>query len=557
MVAVHRHVPLLQGGIYVVAWHAILFFFVAVFFTAPAFASFVVTESPVTLFHQIEEGKKTDDLEKQKKAYEKLLIIDPNNRSYYISLCRILESQENYILAREYYRRYLVRYPDDIDIRFLSAYTFYKEQKYDIAEEELLLLLEVDPDYLDAKLGLARIYRIKKEKEKALLLLDQVVKEDPFYYEAFLLRGDIEVSQGAYSKGYTDYAKVYYNNGDKKALDKMIGIAQLVYPSFSTTGLFSKETEQDLILKINTVTLNTWESSSRLFFPINDAVDLFYLFRFSPIQQKNLQLGVNNYYMNTYSGGIGVESSFRPEFLIRGQTAWSWGKDKGEVVFPFGGPFVWEPTLTFQYRPQYMRIGSTLGKDHIIGRSIASQQSFFVRRRFLDAFIEYPFGELPSALGANGELSIYNDTSSNRKKEISPFVRVSLPNIPFRLFGEFRFRYGTFGVISQNYYSYRRRQEVISQVTLQKDVGARFLAEAIYQFGWNKVSDFSNIAEAIVPGAPVSEVIKQNIYKSSRVELHLKKVQQDRLTFDLFWKYYIDTNNYRSNVFQGSLLYIF
>lgn|GEM_PF-4793477 len=517
----------------------------------------MVLENPRQLFHQIAEAKKNGNRKAEIIAYQKLIVIDPNNRAYYVEIGKLYQEEDDYVSARAYYERYLARYPDDLDIRFFYAYTYYREGNYHIAKLQLLELLKADPEYVEAYVALARIYRIEGDLNEAEAYTKKAIELNPFQFDALVLQGDMDIAQGKYKEGYSSYAKVYYNNGDKEVLDKMIGVVDLVYPSFFTSGLYSTETEQDLILKINTVTLNTWESKTKLFFPIQDFFDLYYQFRYTPTQQKNLQLGVNNYYVNAYDAGLGVESHITPRFILKAQSNWAWGKEKGTTVFPFVGPFVWEPLASFTYRDETYLLGTSVGKDHFIGRSIADQTSFFVRRRYWDAVFEYAFARNPSAVGIDGSLAIYNDTSSNRKKEISPYLRIALPEFPFLVMGEFRFRYGNFRNISQNYYSYRRRQEIISRVTLQQTVGARFLAEAVYEFNWNKVSDFSNIAEAIVPGAPPSEVLKQNIFKASIAELHLKKVQTDRLTFDAMWRYYIDTNKYKANLFKASLLYIF
>lgn len=520
-------------------------------------ATVIVTETPATLFHQIEVGRETHNRPQEITAYEKLIIIDPNNKEYYIQIGRLYQELEEYDDARKYYSRYLARFPEDSDVRFLYAYSYYREGKYDTAKKLLEELQIADPTYIDTYVALARIYRKEKKYSEARTNLQQAIEQNPFQYDALLLQGDLFVEEGKYRCGYEAFAKVYYNDHDVQALDKMIGIVDLVYPSFFASGLYSTETEQDLILKINTVTLNTWEAKTRLFFPIHDFFDLYYQFLFSPIQQKNLQLGVNNYFVNSYEGGLGVESHITPRFLIKGESKWAWGHEKGITVFPFVGPFVWEPSLLFRYRDDTYLFSTDIGKDHFMGRSIADQISFFVRRRFWDAVFEYAFGRNPSALGIDGQLAIYNDTSSNRKKELSPYVRVALPELPVLILSEFRFRYGTFRNISQNYFSYRRRQEAIARVTVQKSVGARFLAEALYEFQWNKVADFSNIAEIIVPGSPPSEILDRNIYKASIVELHLKKVQKDRLTFDAMWRYYIDTNKYKGNLAKLTINYIF
>lgn len=116
--------------------------------------------------------------------FEKALQLDPKrptvNRSYALALREMSRIDE----AAEYFRKELELNPYDYESNlFLGIHLYKHMQQYDQALELLSRALQVRPGDVDARYHMGLVYVLRGDTQKALELLEGVVREVPDYME--------------------------------------------------------------------------------------------------------------------------------------------------------------------------------------------------------------------------------------------------------------------------------------------------------------------------------------------------------------------------------------
>lgn len=118
------------------------------------------------------------------QEFEKALCLDPQrptvNRSYGLALREMSRIDE----AAEYFRKELAINPYDYESNlFLGIHLYKHMQQYDEALRHFVRALQVRPGDVDARYHMGLVYVLKGDTEKALELLEEVVREVPEYME--------------------------------------------------------------------------------------------------------------------------------------------------------------------------------------------------------------------------------------------------------------------------------------------------------------------------------------------------------------------------------------
>ncbi|MFZ0428464.1 MAG: tetratricopeptide repeat protein, partial [Acidobacteriota bacterium] len=118
------------------------------------------------------------------KEFEKALQLDPKcpsaNGSYGLALKEMSRIDD----AAVYFRRELEINPYDFDANlYLGIYLYKTEQKYDEAQALFERALGIRPGSPDARYHLGLVYLLKGDLQRALAILESVVKEVPDYME--------------------------------------------------------------------------------------------------------------------------------------------------------------------------------------------------------------------------------------------------------------------------------------------------------------------------------------------------------------------------------------
>ena len=83
----------------------------------------------------------------------------------------------------------------DFDVELILGLMFLQKHNYTQAEQYINRVLELSPNYVDAKIALVRIKIAQKRFAEAKIALEQIIKQHPLSKEAYLVLIDLELSQ--------------------------------------------------------------------------------------------------------------------------------------------------------------------------------------------------------------------------------------------------------------------------------------------------------------------------------------------------------------------------
>lgn len=137
--------------------------------------------------------------QKQITVYEKLLKQEPGSRDILLKLAGYYSTIGSYDKAVQLYGDYLAYNPDDVEIRFLFIQNAAWNSQYQLAGDELDVLILQYPDSTKYKLLRAQIYvwqnRDLGEAEK---LLNAVLSKDPHNFDALLTMAMLKSQQNKF-----------------------------------------------------------------------------------------------------------------------------------------------------------------------------------------------------------------------------------------------------------------------------------------------------------------------------------------------------------------------
>jgi len=113
------------------------------------------------------------------KLLKRALELEPENPEVNYNLGMLYALQEQLSLASQYLQRAVSLRPDYPDALNNLGVFFVREERYPEAEEEFTTCIRVAPNFDQAYLNLARLYVILKEKEKARVVLQTLLQQQP------------------------------------------------------------------------------------------------------------------------------------------------------------------------------------------------------------------------------------------------------------------------------------------------------------------------------------------------------------------------------------------
>ncbi len=144
-----------------------------------------------------EVGSARENYYKQQIAeYEKLLKSEPGSRDILLKLASFYSSSGNFSKAVRLYGEYLAFYPDDAQVRFLYVQNAAWDRQYQLAGNELDVMIVQYPDSIKYKLLRAQIYVWQnKDLSDAEKLLKDVLSKEPGNFEALLTMAMLKSQQ--------------------------------------------------------------------------------------------------------------------------------------------------------------------------------------------------------------------------------------------------------------------------------------------------------------------------------------------------------------------------
>ncbi len=132
--------------------------------------------------------------------YEKLLKKEPGSRDILLKLAGYYSSIGNYSEAVRLYGEYLIRYPDDEQIRFFYIQNAAWDRQYQLAGNELDVMIVQYPDSMKYKLLRAQLFVWQnKDLNEAENLLNAVLSKEPVNFDALLAMAMLKSQQNKFS----------------------------------------------------------------------------------------------------------------------------------------------------------------------------------------------------------------------------------------------------------------------------------------------------------------------------------------------------------------------
>ena len=316
--------------------------------------------------------------------YEKLLKEKPGNRDILLKLAGYYSSAGKFSEAVEIYGKYLVLYPDDAQIRFLYIQNAAWNRQYQLAGNELDVMIVQYPDSLKYKLLRAKLYVWQnKDLNEAEKLLKAVLIKEPDNFDALLTMAMLNSQQDKF-----------------KDAEYYVSLAGKINPSNEEIARLSYDIEQQKIL-YNENSLYSLLEEARKRISNNDcygALDLYneYNSRTSPSENVLIEEADAYVCVKEYRSAIDIYNS-----LLNNRYDYDIAKKKAKVIFWSNNP----GQALREFEDLYARNSSDSEVRMYIGDCYMQLKEYTKARKIYNELIaEYPGSNLiKTRLGWLGE----------------------------------------------------------------------------------------------------------------------------------------------------------
>ena len=132
-----------------------------------------------------------------------------------ITLAKIALKSGNTEQAKDYLFKLINKYPDSYIGHKTLAEVYEKEEKYSLAVDEYIRATEINNKDIKINLNLARLLNKAERPDDAIIMLQDILKKKPEYYDASNLLGEILYSNERYKEAINVYmSALRYHPGD-------------------------------------------------------------------------------------------------------------------------------------------------------------------------------------------------------------------------------------------------------------------------------------------------------------------------------------------------------
>ncbi len=321
---------------------------------------------------------------KQITEYEKLLKQNPGSRDILLKLAGYYSSAGKFSEAVDLYGKYLALYPDDAQIRFFYIQNAAWNRQYQLAGNELDVLIVQYPDSLKYKLLRAKLYVWQnKDLNEAEKLLNAVLKNEPGNFDALLTMAMLNSQQNKY-----------------KDAEHYVSLAEQIKPSNEEIARLSYEIEKQKTL-FNENNLYSLLEEARKKMSIGDcygALDLYREFNSRTSPSNNVLLEEADAYVcvKDYRSAIDIYND-----ILNNGYDYDIAKKKAKVIFWSNDP---RKALS-EFEDLYARNSSDSEVRMYIGDCYMQLKEYTRARKIYNELIaEYPGSNLiKTRLGWLGE----------------------------------------------------------------------------------------------------------------------------------------------------------
>jgi tetratricopeptide (TPR) repeat protein len=142
---------------------------------------------------------------------DKAVELDPNNLEAILSRAKIHLAMKDLEKAKKDIGVLEAQRPDLPDLAILRMDVAIQEKRYADAITDMERLVQANPENRLLLLQLGSFYQMDNRPKKALRIADRLVKSDPTDWQAFRLRGDIQLALGNHPQAVEDYKAAIEN----------------------------------------------------------------------------------------------------------------------------------------------------------------------------------------------------------------------------------------------------------------------------------------------------------------------------------------------------------
>lgn len=149
-----------------------------------------------------------------------ILVIEIKNRIDFpeilnIIFAKIALNAGNTEKAKEFLFKLINKYPESYIGHKTLAEVYEKEEKYTVAIDEYIRATEINNNDINLNYNIARLLNKDERAEEAIVMLQDILKKKPEYYEATNLLGEILYSNERYKEAINVYMNALrYNPGN-------------------------------------------------------------------------------------------------------------------------------------------------------------------------------------------------------------------------------------------------------------------------------------------------------------------------------------------------------
>lgn len=148
-------------------------------------------------------------IEDSRKAFNKILLLDPNNATAYAYIGKLYAEDENYKKAEESVLKAIELNPNGYDF-YMDLGTYSRMRgKFDQAEKAWTSAIKIDPNYFLAYAYRGGLYDEQNLYAKALEDYRMVIKTNPKYYFAYEALGILAWHEENYAEARASFEKAY------------------------------------------------------------------------------------------------------------------------------------------------------------------------------------------------------------------------------------------------------------------------------------------------------------------------------------------------------------
>lgn len=485
---------------------------------------------------------------------------NPNDIHVIYLIGRIYARMQQWIPAEGYLKLCIAKDPAYLDAYITLSYVYYWQKNYSESLKMAQYVIERDPKYVDAYIAAGRAARLGGNIPQAEQYLEEALALNPSSHEATLALAQLNEARRHYFEAYKEFLDAYKTNKfDLMAQKGVIALKPYVRPSFDAVGFFAQEREQDLIEKISTTQITTFDDRIKITFPYSNAFEPYLGVGYVLDDQYNMISRVSNFRINNMFQDIGGIVRFGDYWSLDVESRLHFARGKGKVnLFPFIKTTVWEPKAIVHYKvPEHHFTVGTF-KDTVIARFFSISRSALIRRKWLLSSYEYRFKEPFNAIGASGDVGWYGGRIKNREQNLSTWVRFRIPTVVPDLLVRYQFFYRGFEKVLRDYNSFKWRNEHHATLTFQKEWIPTTHFEMSYTWMWSSTHQLTDQSEIIIAGQPsIPQPINKNIFRANVGEALIRHVCHNSCHFEFAGRYYHNTNRYRAWELRGNMLLVF